>query len=283
LLLAVGAAGAGWWYAAGRWATTPSLYELTAKTAVAKGKSAGVNVVVGTATNSSVVPQGEVVTQSPESNHRLLRGGTVTVHLSSGPVHYTVPAFTAGTTTDSEYQAALSAVHLTWVEAPPQNDPTIPSGDVLSVSPAPGASLVANTPVTITVSSGPAPIAIPDYTGKPATEAQTALTALGFNVATPTQDYSTTVPAGSVISQSPDTGTAQAGATISLDVSKGPQLIAVPNVTNEKTAAAEAALSALGFKYFLVRAPFGPGVVYAQSPAAGSMKPPGTTVTLDIL
>jgi serine/threonine-protein kinase len=205
--------------------------------------------------------------------------------MSQGPERYEVPAFDPNTpTTVADYQAALTKAHLAMLEpAPTVHDEAIPEGDVLSVDPAPGTPQKRGAVVTVTVSSGPAPITITDYTGKPATEAIAGLKTAGFIVPTPTQDYSSTVPSGSVISQSPNSGTAMRNAQITLDVSKGPAPIKVPDVRGMKSKDAQNALEALGFKVNLVHAPFGNGTVYSQSPSAGTLKAPGSTITLDIL
>ena len=72
-------------------------------------------------------------------------------------------------------------------------------------------------------------------------------------------------------------------AQITLVVSKGPAPIKVPDVRGMKTKDAQDKLQALGFKVNLVHAPFGTGVVYDQKPLPGTLEPPGTTITLDIL
>jgi len=159
---------------------------------------------------------------------------------------------------------------------------------VISTDPAPGLQEKRDAVVTVTISEGPTPIPIVNYEGQPADQATTALTAVGFIVAPPTQDFSTTVPAGSVISQSPNSGTGNRGATITLDVSKGPQLFKVPDVVTANLAdtatwtsitQATKELTDAGFKVKVgKRGRF--GVVTGQSPKGGSMYPLGTVVTI---
>jgi serine/threonine protein kinase len=285
LLLALGAATAGWWYAEGRWATTPSVQNLSAQDAAAKVKAAHLRLKTSAPQFSETVPKDTVLSQDPPTNHRLLRGQSVTIVMSQGPERYEVPAFDPNTpTTVTDYQAALTKAHLAMLEPPPTvHDEAIPEGNVLSVDPAPGTPQKRGAVVTVTVSSGPAPIDITDYTGQPSAQAIAGLKAAGFVVPTPTQDYSSTVPSGSVISQSPKAGTGMRNDPITLVVSKGPAPIKVPDVRGMKTKDAQSALEKLGFKVNLIHAPFGNGLVYSQSPAAGTLKPPGTTITLDIL
>jgi serine/threonine protein kinase/beta-lactam-binding protein with PASTA domain len=287
LLLAAGAAGTGWWYAAGRWATTPNLYNLTSSAAITKAKAAHVTVKIGDPVVSDKIAANYVADQTPRASHKVLRGDTVTIHLSSGPQLFQVPSFNSGGGTSLiDYNTALIAAHLT--AAPPASEysPIVPAGNVISVSPIPGTNEKAGATVTVTVSQGPAPIPIVDYTNQSADLATQALKAAGFNV-TPTQDYSTTVPAGSVISQTPNNGGGTLGEPIALDVSKGPQLFKVPDVTSNLSdpqtwnsiVQATKTLADAGFKVKVGKhGRF--GVVTSQSPKGGSMEPAGTVVTI---
>jgi eukaryotic-like serine/threonine-protein kinase len=288
LLLAAAAAAAGWWFAEGRWATTPNLYKLSSSAAVAKAKSAHVTVKVGDPVVSDTVAVNYVALQAPIASHKVTRGTTVTIHLSSGPQLYKVPSFnTDGGTSLIDYQTALIAAKLKDVETP-QYSTIVQIGNVISVSPAVGTSEKAGTTVTITVSQGPAPIPIVNYTNQSADVATAALKGAGFHV-TATQDFSTTVPAGSVISQTPNSGNGATGDPITLDVSKGPQLFKVPDVTSNlnddpstwtSIAQATKTLTDAGFKVRVgTRGRF--GVVTRQSPSGGSMEPAGTVITIN--
>jgi eukaryotic-like serine/threonine-protein kinase len=289
LLLAAAAAGGGWWFAAGRWASTPNLTNLSSSAALAKAKAAHVTVQVGEPEFSSTVPKNAVVEQTPTEKHKVLRGDTVTIRLSQGPQLFQVPTYDlAGGTSLVDYKSELIAAHLNVVDpAPTLYSPTVITGNVISVDPPVGTNEKAGTTVTVTVSLGPEPIPIIDYTGQPADQATQALTSAGFNVV-PTQDYSTTVKAGLVISQSPHTGSGKLGDTVTLDISKGPQLFKVPDVTSQLAGdpknwvsiqQATKALTNAGFKVN-VGSSGRFGVVTSQSPKGGSMQPLGTVITI---
>jgi beta-lactam-binding protein with PASTA domain len=68
-------------------------------------------------------------------------------------------------------------------------------------------------------------------------------------------------------------------------VSRGPHLVAVPDVGHSGISSAEAALAAAGFHYTLVQFhPYlGLGIVLRQSPDGSSMAPYGSTVVLTIV
>jgi len=290
LVLAAGAAGAGWQLAYGRWTATPSLLNLSMASAITTAKAAGLTVKTGTPAFDEKVAKDLVLHQDPLPHQRLLRGKSITIEMSNGPERFTVPSFNAdGTTSLTDYEALLASANLKISDAVPQQfDETIPLGNVISTDPAPGLQEKRDAVVTVTISEGPTPIPIVNYEGQPADQATTALTAVGFIVAPPTQDFSTTVPAGSVISQSPNSGTGNRGATITLDVSKGPQLFKVPDVVTANLAdtatwtsitQATKELTDAGFKVKVgKRGRF--GVVTGQSPKGGSMYPLGTVVTI---
>ncbi len=238
---------------------------------------------------SSTVPKDAVVEQTPTAEQKVLRGDTVTIRLSQGPQLFQVPLFDpAGGTSLVDYKSELIAAHLNIADPPTtQYSPTVIAGNVISVDPAVGQNEKAGTTVTVTVSLGPEPIPIVDYTGQPADQATSALSLAGFNV-TSTQDYSTTVKAGLVISQTPTGGSGKLGDPVTLDVSKGPQLFKVPNVTSKLTddpknwisiEQATRTLTDAGFKV-KVGSSGRFGVVTSQSPKGRSMQPLGTVITI---
>jgi serine/threonine protein kinase/beta-lactam-binding protein with PASTA domain len=289
LLLAAAAATAGWWFAAGRWASTPNLTNLSSSAATAKAKASHVTVQVGQPEFSSTVPKNSVVEQTPTAKHKVLRGDTVTIRLSQGPQLFQVPTFDlAGSTSLVDYKSELIAAHLNVVDpAPAEYSSTIIAGNVISVYPPVGTNEKAGTTVTVTISLGPQPIPIVDYTNQSASQATEALTTAGFTVV-PTQDYSTTVKAGLVISQTPTGGSGKLGDPIALDISKGPQLFKVPDVHSDLNGdpknwvsiqQATKTLTDAGFKVN-VGSSGRFGVVTSQSPKGGSMQPLGTVITI---
>ena len=82
------------------------------------------------------------------------------------------------------------------------------------------------------MSKGRKPIDITDYTGKRESEATAGLEKAGFKVEID-RDYSDDVDKGRVISQSPNDGKGFKDDTITLEVSRGPEAIDVPNVAGQ--------------------------------------------------
>ena len=289
LLLAAAAAAAGWWFAAGRYTSTPNLVKLSSSEATAKAKAAHVTVQVGEPEFSSTVPKNSVVEQTPTAKHKVLRGDRITIRLSEGPQLFQVPTYDlAGGTSLVDYKSELIAAHLNIADPPTsQYSPNVIAGNVISVDPPVGTNEKAGTTVTVTISLGPQPIPIVDYTGQPADQATQALSTAGFTVV-PTQDYSTTVKVGLVISQSPNFGSGKLGDTVALDISKGPQLFKVPDVSSNLNGdpknwvsiqQATKTLTDAGFKV-KVGSSGRFGVVTSQSPKGLSMQPLGTVITI---
>jgi serine/threonine-protein kinase len=287
LLRAAGAGGAGWWYGVGQYTTMPSLMQMSVVDAQAKASGAHVKLVVSPDEQwSSTVSAGDIIDQSVQPNHQVKRGASVTVHVSKGKHTATVPPFDQSGSYD-DYKNALQQAG--FKVAPPvmaYND-SIAANGVISVDPPPGTVVDYGKAVTVTVSQGPQPIAIKDYSGQDAGAAADALSKAGFQVAT-TQDFSDTVPEGKVISQNPNGGNGVRGQTVTLDVSKGPELFKVPDVTSDlanplswtSISQAEKILTEAGFKVKVgKKGRF--GVVTSQDPKGGSMKPKGTVVTIN--
>jgi len=98
---------------------------------------------------------------------------------------------------------------------------TVASGRVISQLPSAGREVDEGTRVTLTISKGPQTTTVPDTVGQSRTAAELAIENAGL-VASVTEQFSSTVAAGLVISQSPNGGSsASPGATVSLVVSLG--------------------------------------------------------------
>ena len=104
--------------------------------------------------------------------------------------------------------------------------------------------------------------------------------ALGF-VVNAQQVFSDTVPAGVVVDQTPSSGTADKGSTVLLHVSKGPDIVVVPDVKKMSRAEGRRTLEAAGLvvdERVVVQG--GPGNVLDTDPKAGKRVKRGTTVIM---
>jgi eukaryotic-like serine/threonine-protein kinase len=280
LLLAAGLAAGAWWYGAGRYTTTPALIDLTVDEARAAATQEGLTIVEAGSRFSEVVDPGNVVATEPGPGERILQNGTIEIYTSRGPERYQVPDVVGMTAAEAE--EALTAVGIPVGEVDEKFHDEVAKGVVISQSAPPGDELRRDTSVSIVVSKGRQPIEIEDFTGRPFSDAEPALTEAGFEVvAEERQDPD--VPSGIVISQDPAAGTGFRGDQIRLQVSTGAKLkIPVPSVVGMDVAAARLVLTALGFEVEVRGgAAFGRQVT-EQNPRAGQLREIGSTVRLQL-
>ena len=230
-------------------------------------------------TYSTEVPAGHVISASPASGSSVKRGSAVTLLVSRGVQTFPVPDVT-GRTPD-EARAALSASHLTLVEADPQYDGSVPKGHIIRQS-ADAAALPAGGRVTVVVSRGPEPVKVPDVRGLSQSDAVAKLRSAGL-LASVSEAFSASVAKGAVASQDLPGGSALPGSTIAITISKGPEMVTVPNTFRKAEADAVAQIKGAGLVPKVVHDKGTPafGLVYQQDPAGGQA-PKGSTVTLHV-
>ncbi len=280
LLLALGGGGGTYYYLTeGRWTTTPDVVGQTEQEARATTEAALLGYTV-TKEFSETVAAGRVIRTDPAAGSRILRDGGITVVVSQGPERFDAPTL-AGLTKD-QATAALVRASLAVGAVSEAYHETVAPGVVVSASSAPGTKLKRGTAVDLVVSKGPQPIPIQGYAGKPVQQAQQELQAAGF-VVTVSLENSRTVAEGLVISQNPANGQGKKGDTITLVGSKGPVMVAVPQVRGMTKDEAAAALKNAGFQpatKTIVSGTTAFGLAYGTDPAAGTKVAEGSTVTV---
>jgi eukaryotic-like serine/threonine-protein kinase len=274
LLLGVG----GWYLLAGRFTSTPDFTNLTQAQAQELAAKKGFALTFD-ADYSETIPSGQVVRTDPATGERISWGGTITVFLSRGPERYPVPSL-VGRTVDDATQA-LTSSHLAVGKVTEVWDENIAIGLVVSASVAADKSVKPGTQIDLNVSKGPAPVKIVSMVGKTFDEAKAFYEAAGLVVARAPEDkFSSKIAAGSVVSQSPKSGSLAKGKTITFTVSKGPELVAVPWLTGKSVKEATQALEALGFKVKVVYTSRWLHTVTHTDPEQNSMAPKGSTITV---
>jgi serine/threonine protein kinase len=186
----------------------------------------------------------------------------------------------AGSTYD-DVAAQLGDLDLTVTRTDTPSD-TVDEGIVISTDPEPGTSVLKNSPVTVTVSSGPVQVAMPSVDGQQLDAAWAAITAAGLVQGQQTSDYSPDVPENAVLESTPAGGTqVDEGTTVDIVVSNG--MVAVPDVTRQSF---EQAVAVLGDQLGLtVNSYVDPGCsggsVSNQSLPPGD-QPQGSTIELGV-
>jgi serine/threonine-protein kinase len=228
---------------------------------------------------SETIAKGAVIKTDPKAGSKIHKGSRLSVVVSAGPERFTIPNDLAGkdvTTVTSELK------DLTLVVAGTRTvfDDKITLGLVVTSVPAPGAKVKRGTEITLIISKGPKPVPVPAIIGKSTTAATAALKAVGLELAESDSAYDNSAK-GTVIKSSPAPGTSvPKGTVINVTVSKGPPLVAVPNVVGMTKSAAEQTLKDAGFKVATQSAFGGNRYVASQSPAAGTQLERGATVTI---
>ena len=280
LLVGLLVAAGGRYVGSGRWTTAPGVLALSAEQAEAALTTAGLQVVTGPPGFDEDVPAGAVLDQDPDPGARVRKGGAVTLVLSKGRDRRPVPSTLVGARQQAA-ERALDDVGLRVGEVT-QRFSDEPRGTVLKTTPAKGRLLRPGSTVALVVSKGVELLPVPDVASRASAEAQALLRGAGFTYATELV-YSDDVPEGEVVAQSPASGTAPRGATVTLTVSRGPDLVQVPDLRGMGRDEAEATLEDLGLDPRAVDLPDGSGAVLTQSPAAGSRVRRGSVVTFYVL
>ncbi|PID50911.1 MAG: hypothetical protein CR980_01175, partial [Propionibacteriales bacterium] len=226
LLGAVGAYGAYWYATVWRYTSAPQIVHMTKPQAEEAAEAAQVKVAFEME-YSETEKAGQITRSDPAANQKVLKGSTVRAWVSKGPERYKVPKV-VGMSVD-EATGALTKQKLKLGKVAKGWSETAQVGKVIASSPKAGKQVKPNTEVNLVVSKGPKPIPIPDLTGKPMADAVAKLKKLGFKPSQKGEVYSATAPKGTVAKQTPKSGTGKAGDTITLTLSKGPELVTVPN------------------------------------------------------
>ncbi|MEQ8677656.1 MAG: tandem-95 repeat protein [Aggregatilineales bacterium] len=245
-------------------------------------------LVVGTiAYTSSAQPADSVVSQSPSAGTSVNEGTAVDLVLSLGDLEQTTVPDVVGLL-EADAQTAISNANL-YVSSTTSISSIEPVGTVLDQSPPAGTTVDELTGVEITVSLGGFAL-VPDVVGLLQADAETAITNANLIVGTVSQQTSTTVPAGNVISQTPPPNTeVNTGNAVDLVVSSGSpgsNDVIVPDLTGltlgEAIAALQNAGLNLGTIIDVVTDQFPENTVIGQTPLQGSIVIPGTAVAIEL-
>lgn len=259
--------------------TVPVLVGTQLSDAEAALTSADLTIRTGERFDASV-PAGHVISASPASGSTVKRGADVQVVVSKGEETFPVPDL-VGSDLDAARQE-VEAQGLVLIEDEAEWSETVPAGEIISQSES-AEALPAGGEVHVVASQGRQPITIQDQTGRAGSTARDTLEGAGFAV-TAEQAHSGTVPAGSVISQTPASGSGHRGDTVHLVTSLGPEMVTVPDVFQLPEAEARDRLESAGFAVTVEHERGEPvfGLVYQQSAEAGSELAKGSTVTLTV-
>ncbi len=238
---------------------------------------------------SDDVPAGIVIRTQPGEAISLDENQSFQMIVSTGPAPRPLPEL-VGSTLDAA-TAALDKLGLVLVQSPPIYDENAPAGTVISwmVPDQPalkaGDTVTLKTTVKVVLSAGPKPRVVPDLTGMTIDQATAALATQGLVLVQVDPQFNSTVAVGLIAAQdiSPNT-TLQRGATISVAVSKGPDVVAVVPLANLTLQQATDALTAAGLTVGVVSGNPAGVLVGAQYQGAdilpGQLLPRGSAIDI---
>jgi beta-lactam-binding protein with PASTA domain/serine/threonine protein kinase len=189
--------------------TLPEITGLTEDAARSRLAGLGLSLRIAKQVASETVPDGQIISWSIgnkaglQAGNQVPKGTTVDATVSTGPAPRTVPTV-AGVAYDQARKALTDAGFI--VGNITQNfDSTVPSGVVISSSPAGGTTQQVGTSIDLVVSKGPDQVVMPNIIGKDLKTVNAALTAVGLTLGTTTGNSSTGVaksaqyPAGTLV------------------------------------------------------------------------------------
>ncbi len=258
----------------------PTVTDLSVEAATANLEDLGWDVEVRSDRRDGT-EAGDVLGTDPAQGTEVDEGEQVTLVVSEGATLVDRPELTRGMTE----QEATDLLTFSGLEADIERtfDEEVPADVVISVVEGLPARIEKGTSVALVVSQGPAPRAVPDdLAGMSQDDAVAALQGLGL-VAEVREDFSDEVPAGQVIGTEPGAGSEAArDSTVVVAVSKGPDLVSVPDVSGAGSLAdAVDALEAAGLVAGEVRGPAA-GSPSGTAPAVGEQVRRGSEVDISL-
>jgi serine/threonine-protein kinase len=220
-------------------------------------------------------PKGTVFRTTPKAGDMVKPGSTVVLNVSKGPAPITLPSFVGRSLNDAQTfisrQKLAANVQRVALDG-------VPTDQVASQDPAAGSEVNAGSTVTLTVSTGPSLINVPNVGGQTISDATSALSSAGF-----TAKITYSIQAGgdgTVQQQDPaPSQTAPKGSPVNIMVAVPGT---VPNVSGMTLDAAQAALSRFGYKpgniSYVQEGP--PGTVARSEPPANTQLDVGESVSL---
>ena len=277
LLVVVLGGGSGWWFSSGPGGLSviPNLTSRTADDAQLALSNLNANFAIAEE-SSTTVTKGLVIRTDPPAGSFFF-GGTLTIYISSGPSLVSAPQLqgmniAAATAEIIKNGFTLGEVKSVFNEAP--------IGEVFDYLGSDGSRIPENSRIDVWVSLG----AIPVVAGLEQEAAVTAIELVGLKISEITEDYSDSIAAGQVIAIVPQTQPLEKNGTVNLVVSKGPNIVQVPNMVGQTVLAAKSALESLGLRVVVntdqLTTRWGVVAIKRQSAAAGTQLRVGDSITI---
>lgn len=193
----------GWWFGSGRYGEIPEVIGMDRVQATAAIQNGGFEPTIQQVYNDDTAVD-QIVGTNPPFGSRAVRGSNVAILISLG--RPTIPTIPTDHSVD-RYRALLSERTLTWQDGDQVYSDDVPAGGVAETSPAVGQEVRTGTAVSVSLSKGPAPVAVPDVKGLSRSAAESALKSAGLKVARVDEGFISTTPKDHVFGILPAPGT----------------------------------------------------------------------------
>ena len=236
----------------------------------------------GTA-NDNDVAIGLIISQDPPAGEEVEEGTAVNIVISMGIAQVEVPNLVDQTEADAIGVLRADGSGLDYDRTIGEYNADVEKGVVIRTEPEAGAQVPEGTRVILYVSLGVEQVKVPDVVGKPVADATADLKAAGLEVKT-NEVFDDTAAVGLVISQSPDGNVlVEMGSTVTIEVSKGPEIILVPDVRDKTEQEAKDLIVAAGLTPNVVYVDsLDDGLVVNQFPIPGASASRGDVVEIEV-
>ncbi|WP_328453368.1 Stk1 family PASTA domain-containing Ser/Thr kinase [Streptomyces sp. NBC_00386] len=275
--------GAGVWYInSGQFTKVPPVLAKTEQQARTQLQGAGLDVKRVKHAYSDTVKRGTVISTDPGVGERIRDNDSVTLTVSDGPQTVKVPDLKGLALFKAREVLKGDGLAAGMVTRDFSQD--VLKGFVIGTDPAAGTERHSGSAIAIVVSKG-APVELPDVTGSSVEDATAQLEGAGLKVKIAAERVNSEFDKGQVAQQTPRAGReAATGDTVTLTLSKGPEMVEVPDVVGDSVDDAKKALEDAGFQVDEDRGLLGlfGDTVKKQSVDGGDTAPKGSTITIQI-
>ncbi|WP_171060280.1 Stk1 family PASTA domain-containing Ser/Thr kinase [Streptomyces montanus] len=282
VLLILGVGTGVWYINSGQFTKVPPVLTMTEANAKQRLANAGLDVKQIKREYSDTVERGTVISSDPKTGARIRDNDSVTLTISRGPETVRVPDLKGYKLSKAKERLKNEGLAAGMITKSFSED--VPRGSVISTDPGAGTDRRAGSAIALTVSRG-SPVDVPDLRGDDLADARQELTDAGLKVKVATERVNSEFDAGQVAAQTPGDGRQVAtGDTVTLTISKGPEMVEVPDVVGDKVDDAKRELEDAGFQVKEDRGLLGlfGDTVEGQSVDGGDTAPKGSTITIEI-
>ncbi|MFF4254699.1 Stk1 family PASTA domain-containing Ser/Thr kinase [Streptomyces sp. NPDC001663] len=282
VLLILGVGTGVWYINSGQFTKVPPVLAKTQTQATQQLQKAGLDLGSVKHAYSDTVKRGTVITSDPAPGSRIRDNASVSLTISDGPQTVKVPDVKGYRLDKARTRLKEAGLEPGMITREFSDD--VPKGFVISTDPESGTTRRGGSAIALDVSKG-SPVDVPDVTGEDLADAKADLEDAGLKVKVAAERVNSEYDKGQVAQQTPE-GDSQAadGDTVTLTLSKGPEMVEVPDVTGDSVDDAKKALEDAGFQVDEDRGLLGlfGDTVKSQSVEGGETAPKGSTITIKI-